>query len=134
MIMFEGIGPDPSTIYWPGIIFLIILLVPLTFCFTVSIVTGSRVRRAGEGARWPESLIDSDEELAPRHHLILDFIAETPANEGITRRQVLNYMSSKGVPIGLTKITVNELVGAGYLEEISIGRYVPGEVQRKHRT
>jgi hypothetical protein len=134
MVILESMGSAPSLIYWPGIFVPILILVPFIFCFTASIVTGFRVRRADEDARWPESLIDSDEELAPRHHLILDFIAETPANEGITRRQVLNYMSSKGVPIGLTKITVNELVGAGYLEEISIGRYVPGEVQRKHRT
>ena len=134
MIMLENINAAPAMIYWPAILIPILLLAPVVLYLMVSIITGARVRRANEDATCPETLIDSDEELTSQHHLILDFVDEIPANEGITRKQISDHMSSKGVPISRTKVLVSELVGAGYLEEVSIGRYVPGEVQRKHRT
>ena len=134
MIMFENINAAPAMVYWPAILIPILLLSPVVLYLIVAIITGARVRRANEEATCSETLIDGDEELTSRHHLILDFVDEIPANEGITRKQILDHMSSKGVPISRTKVLVSELVGAGYLEELSIGRYVPGEVQRKHRT
>lgn len=134
LILFENMRYNPPMMYWWWIFIPVVLLSPVVFCLTISIKTGARVIRADEESRHPEALIESEEELAPRHHLILDFVAEIPANEGMTRKQILDHMSSKGVPISVTKVAVNELVGAGYLEEISIGRYMPGQVQRKHRT
>ncbi len=133
-ILFENISYNPPMIYWWWIFIPIVLISPFALCLTIGIVTGARVIRADEEARHPEALIESEEELTPRHHLVLDFVAEIPTNEGMTRKQILDHMRSKGVPISLTKVTVNELVGSGYLEEVSIGRYVPGQVQRRHRT
>lgn len=124
-------NPNPQTSTWPFSAGVFVVLSIITIYFIVAIKQGYRVRSADRDARWKGKVIDTEDELTTLHHRILDFVAEIPANEGITKRQIIEKMDGESIPIGSTKTAISELVGGGFLEEINLGRYIIGKVRRR---
>ncbi len=105
---------------------IIVLGFILIYC-AVSIREGYRIRKAEEESRWKIQILDNENDLTPLHRQILEYVMEFPANEGITRRQIIERMEEYRTLPSDTKNAIGELVLAGFLEELSIGRYCIGE-------
>ncbi len=131
-VQFGILNPNPLTSSWPLLSIAAIILGIFVLYLIVTLRLGYRIRKEDETYRWTEEkVIDHTEDLTSLHHHILDFVNQIPSNKGVTRRHILDHMKSKGALSGSTGIAIRELVGGGFLEEVSMGHYQIGKIRRQ---
>ncbi|MFW9921436.1 MAG: hypothetical protein ACFFED_17690 [Candidatus Thorarchaeota archaeon] len=120
--------PVPS---WPMPVIVAVFIIPALVYYLVSFNHGRNIRKTTEETYPHVEVIESEDDLTPLHHNILDFVREIPSNEEVTRSQIIESMQEKGSLSNSTKVAIFELVGAGFLEELMIGRYFIGKRIRR---
>ncbi len=108
-----------------------LLLTFIILWLSCDIRNGYNVRNAYDRMQSEIEILEDEKDLSSIHWDIIAITKEIPANEGITRRQIIQLMKRKGVDASSTKVAISELIGGGFLEEVSIGHYTIGETLQK---